>query len=72
MDKEREKNAVPIWEKEYLTLNEAAALYGIGINKLRDITDDMTIQRSVVLWSGRTRLIRRKSMSKFLDTKREV
>ena len=30
---------VPIWEKANLTLEEAAAYYGIGINKLRSLTD---------------------------------
>ena len=29
---------VPIWEKSNLTLEEAAAYSGIGINKLRDLT----------------------------------
>ena len=30
---------VPIWEKSNLTLEEAAAYFGIGINKLRSMTD---------------------------------
>ena len=31
---------VPIWEKSNLTLEEAAAYSGIGINKLRTLTDN--------------------------------
>ena len=31
---------VPIWEKSNLTLEEAAAYSGIGINKLRKMTDE--------------------------------
>ena len=31
---------VPIWEKSNLTLEEAAAYSGIGINKLRKLTND--------------------------------
>ena len=31
---------VPIWEKSNLTLEEAAAYSGIGINKLRKLSDD--------------------------------
>ena len=31
---------VPIWEKSNLTLEEAAAYSGIGINKLREITNE--------------------------------
>ena len=30
---------VPIWEKSNLTLEEAAAYYGIGVNKLREIVN---------------------------------
>lgn len=32
------KYEVPIWEKANLTFEEAAAYFGIGINKLRDLT----------------------------------
>ena len=31
---------VPIWEKSTLSLEEAAAYTGIGIQKLRDISSD--------------------------------
>ena len=31
--------AIPIWEKSNLTLEEAAAYSGIGINKLRKLSD---------------------------------
>ena len=31
---------VPIWEKSNLTLEEAAAYFGIGTGKLREITND--------------------------------
>ena len=34
------KKEVPIWEKSNLTLEEASAYFGIGINKLRDMTND--------------------------------
>lgn len=30
---------VPIWEKSNLTLEEAAAYSGVGINKLRSLSD---------------------------------
>lgn len=48
---------VPISEKFALTLEEAAAYYGIGINKLRELTnaDDCEF----VLWVGNKRLIKR-------------
>ena len=34
------KQEVPIWEKSNLTLAEASAYSGIGVNKLREITNN--------------------------------
>lgn len=48
---------VPIWEKSNLSLEEAAAYSGIGINKLRDLTNDQNCR--FVLWVGNKRLIKR-------------
>ena len=41
---------VPIWEKSNLSLEEAAAYSGIGINKLRELTSDKNCH--FVLWVG--------------------
>lgn len=49
---------VPIWEKANLTLEEASAYSGIGINKLREITNVKSCD--FVLWVGSKRLIKRK------------
>lgn len=57
--------SVPIWEKSLLTLEEAAAYFGIGINKLREISDSE--QCDFVLWVGRKRMIKRKKFNDFLD-----
>ena len=46
---------IPIWEKSNLSLEEAAAYSGIGINKLRDLTSDRNCR--FVLWVGNKRLI---------------
>ena len=51
---------VPIWEKSNLTLEEAAAYSGIGINKLRTLTDNEHCQ--FVLWVGSKRLIKRRKL----------
>ena len=56
---------VPVWEKANLTLEEAAAYFGIGINKLRDMTNDETC--SYVLWNGSKRLIKRKALERYLE-----
>lgn len=62
-DKMRE---VPIWEKAALTLEEAAAYSNIGINRLRDITNNE--HSELVLWVGNKRLIKRRAFDKFIDT----
>lgn len=56
---------VPIWEKSNLTLEEAAAYSGIGINKLREITNDERCK--FVLWVGNKRLIKRKLFNQFIE-----
>lgn len=56
---------VPIWEKSNLTLEEAAAYSGVGINKLRTISEEESCQ--FVLWIGRKRLIKRKKLDEYLE-----
>ena len=56
---------VPIWEKANLNLNEAAAYYNIGINKLRSLTDTKECEK-YVLWVGDKRLIKRKPFEVYL------
>ncbi|MBM6701938.1 transposase [Megasphaera elsdenii] len=56
---------VPIWEKSNLTLEEAAAYSGIGINKLRDLTSEQNCQ--FVLWVGSKCLIKRRLFDKFIE-----
>ena len=62
--KER-KVEVPVWEKATLSLDEAAAYSGIGIHKLRQLTDAKNC--SFVLWNGSKRLIKRKKLDEYLD-----
>ena len=56
---------VPIWEKSNLTLEEAAAYSGIGINKLREITNDENCK--FVLWVGSKRLIKRRLFDAYIE-----
>lgn len=58
------KREVPIWEKANLTLEEAAAYYNIGINKLRELSDDENCP--FVLWNGSKRLIKRVALNDYL------
>ena len=53
---ETKANEVPLWEKPYLTLEEAAAFFHIGIHRLRELSnaDDCDF----VVWIGSKRLRR--------------
>ena len=35
--------SIPVWEKSNLTLEEAAAYFNIGLNKLRDMTNSKRV-----------------------------
>ena len=59
------RKEVPIWEKSNLTLEEAAAYSGVGINKLREISDDESCD--FVLWIGTKHLLKRKRLDLYLD-----
>lgn len=56
---------IPIWEKSNLTLEEAAAYSGIGINKIRTLSDDEKCE--FVLWVGTKRLIKRKKFDEYIE-----
>ena len=55
----------PICEKVNVSLEEAAAYSGIGINKLRDLTNDQNCR--FVLWVGNKRLIKRRLFDEFIE-----
>ena len=55
---------IPVWEKANLTLEESAAYFGIGVNKLREMRNAENC--AYVLWVGNKRLIKRKLLEKYL------
>lgn len=57
--------SVPIWEKIALTLEEAAAYSNVGINRIREITNNENCP--FVLFVGSKRLIKRKPFEKYLE-----
>lgn len=59
------KYEVPIWEKANLTIEEAAAYFGIGMNKLRAMTEDENCK--FVLYVGTKRLIKRRLFEQYLE-----
>lgn len=56
---------VPIWQKSNLTLEEAAAYSGIGINRIRELSNSP--ECPFVLWVGSKRLIKREKFDSFTN-----
>ncbi len=56
---------VPIWEKSNLTVEEAASYSGIGMTKIKEISNDDRCP--FVLWVGNKRLIKRKQFDAYID-----
>ena len=61
----RKRNEVPLWRKTLLTLEEAADYTGLGLQKLRDISNDENCK--FVLWNGRKRLFKRVKLEEYLE-----
>ena len=59
------KYEVPLCQKNTLTIEEAAAYFGIGMNKLRELTEDENCK--FVLYIGSKRLIKRQMFEKYLE-----
>lgn len=55
---------VPINLKILLTIKEAAELFNIGENKIKELTNDNDCK--FVLWNGSKRLIKRKAFEDYL------
>ena len=58
------KHLLPQEMKPLLTLKEASLYTGIGINKLRDMSNERNC--NYVLFVGRKRMFKRESLLKFL------
>ena len=61
----KEKLNIPVWEKMNLTIEEAAAYSGIGINRIKELSNDEDCP--FVLWVGSKRLIKRKKFDDFIE-----
>ena len=59
------KKEVPVWEKTNLTLEEAAAYSGIGIHKLRELSDKEDCE--FVIWIGTKRLLIRRKLDEYIE-----
>lgn len=63
-------NTVPIWEKVTLTIDEAAEYSNIGINKIRELSNNPRC--NFVIFVGKRRLIKRKEFEKFISENVEL
>jgi len=59
------KEKVPIYQKQNLTLEEAAEYSNIGINRLTMLIKEPTC--NFVLYVGKKRLIKRKLFDEFIE-----
>lgn len=61
---------IPIWEKSYLTLEQASMYTGIGMTKLRQLSDNESCP--FVLWNGSKRLLKRRVLDIYLDNQYSI
>ena len=64
------REPIPIWEKRNLTLEEASEYFGIGISKIRELSNRENCD--FVLWIGTKRLIKRIKFEQYLDTVKSI
>ncbi len=57
---------IPIWEKYTLSMEEAAAYFRVGENKLRRIVDENK-DADFVLWNSSRVQIKRKKFENYID-----
>ena len=70
MAPKKKEELVPVWEKNNLTLEEAAAYFNIGINRMRELANEN--EDVFVLWVGSRRVIKRKKFEEFLEERYSV
>lgn len=63
--------SIPIWEKYTLSVEEAAAYFRIGENKLRDIINNNR-NADFILWNGNRPQIKRKKFESYVDRSHDL
>lgn len=63
--------SIPIWEKYTLSVEEAAAYFRIGENKLRDIINNNR-NADFILWNGNRPQIKRKKFEAYVDRSHDL
>ena len=64
------REPIPIWEKRNLKLEEASEYFGIGISKIRELSNQENCD--FVLWIGTKRLIKRIKFEQYLDAAKSI
>lgn len=64
------KLKIPFWEKTCLTVEEAAAYSGIGINRINEMARKPNCK--FTLWVGKKKLIKRKVFDQFIENETEI
>ena len=63
-------NGIPIWEKQNLTIEEAAEYSNIGASKLYEMIKNPRCD--FVLHVGRKKLIKRKAFDRYMENRLEL
>ncbi len=66
MDKDKENNIIPLWNKYILTVEEASDYYHIGTKKLRCLVMEHP-NGDFYLMNGNRLMIKRENFEKFLS-----
>ena len=61
---------VPIWEKCLLSVEEATAYFGIGVNKIREMTASKDCK--YVVWNGSKRMVKRVPFKEYLENQYSI
>lgn len=67
---QKNEKDVPIWEKQNLTIPEAAKYSNIGTNKIIELISDPRC--GFVLHVGRKRLIKKKAFDRYIEGQVEI
>lgn len=60
------QNAVPIWNKYLLSIEEAASYFHIGVNKMHRLVSQ-NMHAPWVLWNSNRALIKRKTFEEYIE-----
>ncbi len=66
----KESINVPIWEKYALSVEEAAEYTGLGVNKIRTMSNSEKCP--FVIWNGNKRMLKRQALTNFLETQYSI